>query len=156
MYCCHLLPIKTYDFFLFFNKEKSPEQFSQLIRTLPPLGDVSLKPVSCVISNTVPFDVHTAKLPDLKARNTNQDIESALDCDTGELCFDHLVVLHFYNYYVDLYEHQGTLSLQCHCSLESHPTVWGGVKWGGVCVLWIEKNALSSATCAVTLNPVKG
>nr|XP_056717793.1 X-linked retinitis pigmentosa GTPase regulator [Euleptes europaea] len=65
-------------------REKSPEQFSQLVRTLPPLGEGSLKPASGVMSKTVPFGVLSANLPNLEAANTNKDNESSLDYGTGD------------------------------------------------------------------------
>ncbi|XP_015273586.1 PREDICTED: X-linked retinitis pigmentosa GTPase regulator [Gekko japonicus] len=65
-------------------REKSPEQFSRLVRTLPPLGDSSLKPASVVISNTVPFGVPTANLLNSEAAKTNKDYESAVDYGTAD------------------------------------------------------------------------
>ncbi|XP_053161282.1 X-linked retinitis pigmentosa GTPase regulator isoform X2 [Hemicordylus capensis] len=64
-------------------REKSPEQFRRLARTLPPLGD-SLKPSSCVISNTVPLGVPRESHPDSEAADKKKDGESALDYETGE------------------------------------------------------------------------
>lgn len=74
-------------FFWTFNKEKSPEQFSRLVRTLPPLGDGSLKPASGVVSKSVEFGVPTANLPNSEAANTNKDNQSAKDFVTGDHCF---------------------------------------------------------------------
>ncbi|XP_060090099.1 X-linked retinitis pigmentosa GTPase regulator [Heteronotia binoei] len=65
-------------------REKSPEQFSRLVRTLPPLGDGCLKLPSGVISNSVPLGVPTANLPNSEAANTNKDNESAVDYGTDE------------------------------------------------------------------------
>lgn len=70
-----------------FNKEKSPEQFSRLVRTLPPLGDGSLKPASGVISNAVVLGVPTPKLPNSEAANTNKNNESAVDDGSGDHLF---------------------------------------------------------------------
>ncbi|XP_048350041.1 X-linked retinitis pigmentosa GTPase regulator [Sphaerodactylus townsendi] len=65
-------------------REKSPEQFDQLVRTFPPLGEGSPKPASGVFSNTVPLGVPTANLPSSGADNTNEDKESAVDYRTGD------------------------------------------------------------------------
>ncbi|XP_007433307.1 X-linked retinitis pigmentosa GTPase regulator [Python bivittatus] len=58
-------------------KEKSPEQFSRLVRTLPPLGKITQKLASSVISSTVPLGGTTH--PD-----RNKESESILDHETGD------------------------------------------------------------------------
>ncbi|KAM6448291.1 X-linked retinitis pigmentosa GTPase regulator isoform 2-T2 [Liasis olivaceus] len=58
-------------------KEKSPEQFSRLVRTLPPLGKISQKLASSVISSTVPLGGTTH--PD-----QNKESESILDHETDD------------------------------------------------------------------------
>ncbi|XP_062982586.1 X-linked retinitis pigmentosa GTPase regulator isoform X7 [Elgaria multicarinata webbii] len=68
-------------------KEKLPEQFSRLVRTLPmlpPLGEGSLKPTPCVISNTVPLGIPRTNHPKSEAADKKKDAESALDDETGE------------------------------------------------------------------------
>ncbi|XP_044297824.1 X-linked retinitis pigmentosa GTPase regulator isoform X2 [Varanus komodoensis] len=65
-------------------KEKSPEKFNRLVRTLPPLGESSPKPVPCVSSNTLPLEIHRAKSPDPDAADGKKDTESALDDETGD------------------------------------------------------------------------
>ncbi|XP_061483398.1 X-linked retinitis pigmentosa GTPase regulator isoform X2 [Rhineura floridana] len=65
-------------------KDKSPEQFSRLVRTLPPLGEGSLKPISYVISNTVPPGVPRSNLLDLVVADRSKDTESALGCETDK------------------------------------------------------------------------
>ncbi|XP_054829672.1 X-linked retinitis pigmentosa GTPase regulator [Eublepharis macularius] len=64
-------------------REKSPQQFSRLVRTLPPLGGGSMKPASSVISNTVSLGVQTANLPNSEKTNTNKDTASTVDYGTG-------------------------------------------------------------------------
>uniref|UniRef100_A0A2D4FN81 Uncharacterized protein n=2 Tax=Micrurus corallinus TaxID=54390 RepID=A0A2D4FN81_MICCO len=55
-------------------KEKSPEQCSRLVRTLPPLGKTSLKLASSDISNTLP----------LGRTDRNKESESIMDHETGD------------------------------------------------------------------------
>ncbi|XP_043393974.1 X-linked retinitis pigmentosa GTPase regulator isoform X2 [Chelonia mydas] len=63
-------------------REKSPEQFCRMVRTLPPLGEGSLKPSLCAASNTVPLSLPTTNHPDVTEANTNKAIESTVDCET--------------------------------------------------------------------------
>ncbi|XP_013917290.1 PREDICTED: uncharacterized protein LOC106545301 isoform X3 [Thamnophis sirtalis] len=55
-------------------KEKSPEQCSRLVRTLPPLGKTSLKLATNYISNTLP----------LCRTDRNKESESIMDHETGD------------------------------------------------------------------------
>ncbi|XP_037758264.1 X-linked retinitis pigmentosa GTPase regulator isoform X5 [Chelonia mydas] len=65
-------------------REKSPEQFCRMVRTLPPLGEGSLKPSLCAASNTVPLSLPTTNHPDVTEANTNKAIESTVDCETED------------------------------------------------------------------------
>ncbi|XP_073214419.1 X-linked retinitis pigmentosa GTPase regulator-like isoform X7 [Lepidochelys kempii] len=64
--------------------EKSPEQFCRMVRTLPPLGEGSLKPSLRAASNTVPPNLPTTNHPDVTEANTNKAIESTVDCETED------------------------------------------------------------------------
>ncbi|XP_077673343.1 X-linked retinitis pigmentosa GTPase regulator-like isoform X7 [Eretmochelys imbricata] len=64
--------------------EKSPEQFCRMVRTLPPLGEGSLKPSLRAASNTVPLSLPTTNHPDVTEANTNKAIESTVDCETED------------------------------------------------------------------------
>ncbi|KAM7180597.1 X-linked retinitis pigmentosa GTPase regulator-like isoform 2-T2 [Macrochelys suwanniensis] len=64
-------------------REKSPEQFCRMVRTLPPLGEGSLKPSLRAASNTVPLSLPTTNHPDVTEANTNKAIES-VDCETED------------------------------------------------------------------------
>ncbi|XP_067401216.1 X-linked retinitis pigmentosa GTPase regulator isoform X1 [Emydura macquarii macquarii] len=63
-------------------REKSPEQFSRMVRTLPPLGEGSLKTSLRVTSNTVPLSLPSTNHPEVKAADTNKDTESTVNCET--------------------------------------------------------------------------
>ncbi|XP_077673293.1 X-linked retinitis pigmentosa GTPase regulator-like isoform X1 [Eretmochelys imbricata] len=65
-------------------REKSPEQFCRMVRTLPPLGEGSLKPSLRAASNTVPLSLPTTNHPDVTEANTNKAIESTVDCETED------------------------------------------------------------------------
>ncbi|XP_048720097.1 X-linked retinitis pigmentosa GTPase regulator isoform X6 [Caretta caretta] len=65
-------------------REKSPEQFCRMVRTLPPLGEGSLKPSLRAASNTVPLNLPTTNHPDVTEANTNKAIESTVDCETED------------------------------------------------------------------------
>ncbi|XP_073214418.1 X-linked retinitis pigmentosa GTPase regulator-like isoform X6 [Lepidochelys kempii] len=65
-------------------REKSPEQFCRMVRTLPPLGEGSLKPSLRAASNTVPPNLPTTNHPDVTEANTNKAIESTVDCETED------------------------------------------------------------------------
>uniref|UniRef100_A0A670YUJ9 X-linked retinitis pigmentosa GTPase regulator n=1 Tax=Pseudonaja textilis TaxID=8673 RepID=A0A670YUJ9_PSETE len=64
-------------------KEKSPEQCSRLVRTLPPLGKTSLKLASSDISSTLP----------LGRTDSNKESESIMDHETGKLYFIYMYSL---------------------------------------------------------------
>ncbi|CAI5772404.1 Hypothetical predicted protein [Podarcis lilfordi] len=65
-------------------KDKSPEQVSRLVRTLPPLGEGPSKLASCAISNTLPLGVLRSDHLDSEAANGSQGTQSALDGETGD------------------------------------------------------------------------
>nr|XP_016847918.1 PREDICTED: X-linked retinitis pigmentosa GTPase regulator isoform X2 [Anolis carolinensis] len=65
-------------------KEKSPEQFNRLVRTLPPLGESFLKPASNGISATVPLGISRANHSESQTAEREKEAESAFDYETGD------------------------------------------------------------------------
>ncbi|XP_066475893.1 X-linked retinitis pigmentosa GTPase regulator isoform X2 [Tiliqua scincoides] len=65
-------------------RERSPEPLSRLTRTLPPLGEGSLKPASCVSSKTSLLGVSRVSDSDSEAAGAYKEIESVLDHETGD------------------------------------------------------------------------
>uniref|UniRef100_A0A8D0GLH3 Uncharacterized protein n=1 Tax=Sphenodon punctatus TaxID=8508 RepID=A0A8D0GLH3_SPHPU len=64
-------------------REKSPEQFTRMVRTLPALGDGFLKPAVSVTSNTVPLSLSTTNHPDSEEAHSNMLTEPAVDSEEG-------------------------------------------------------------------------
>nr|XP_060626146.1 X-linked retinitis pigmentosa GTPase regulator-like isoform X1 [Anolis sagrei ordinatus] len=62
-------------------KEKSPEQFNRLVRTLPALSESFLKPASGVINATVPLGIPRANHSESQAAEKGKE---ALDYETGD------------------------------------------------------------------------
>ncbi|XP_019384652.1 PREDICTED: X-linked retinitis pigmentosa GTPase regulator isoform X2 [Crocodylus porosus] len=65
-------------------REKSPEQFGRMVRTLPPLGKGLLKSSLHITSNTVPPCLSADKHPGAEGANINKAFGSNVGCTTDE------------------------------------------------------------------------